>query len=528
MARRVAWWLLAVVGCGGVPANEPQPHPVGTPTTPPFSTPAPQPADDAPVDVAMVRVPAGSFWRGCDAADATCPRDEQPRRRIGLQAYALDATQVTVAAYRRCVRAGACPDKLAGGWGRDGEHHPSARCNFAAPGREEHPMNCVSWNEAAEYCAWAQKRLPTGAEWEKAMRGADGPRAPWGDAEPSCAFAAAGAPLPEVYNVKGCPDGPTHPVGGGPSGPFGTRDLPGNVWEWVGDRYGEHSYAAATPEAPEGPLRESRGIRWYSAAHPNGAESEQGRIVISTRSGNAPGVRSYELGFRCAGTGVAPAAPPSSAAPPSAPAAQPAPDLAFATTLARLAGRCDAAPASVSPDGRRVALCWGWPGSVDLFFYDPDHDELVDRLHVASPLDLDRAEPWRATTPLHAYATAEDATHPGRGKLAVVPQEASGEGLTVRYRDPVLSVVGPGGKVLAKRTFPAWKAGAWASGCHAPGALVGVLAAVSGSRDHGVLVVTLASTSGVEGCGQRVFVARSPLAVPSTIRAPDRAPTTPR
>jgi formylglycine-generating enzyme required for sulfatase activity len=80
-----------------------------------------------------------------------------------IAAFQIDRTEVRVSEYRRCVEEGACaPPAVAAG------------CNWNAPGRGDHPVNCIDWDQAATYCSWIGKRLPTEQEWEKAARGTDG------------------------------------------------------------------------------------------------------------------------------------------------------------------------------------------------------------------------------------------------------------------------------------------------------------------------------------------------------------------
>ena len=140
---------------------------------------------------------------GCDTSrDRGCPQRERPYRQVTLDTFYIDRTEVTLAAYRACVEAGACTDHHLEGYEPANEPMPdvngkprlafsreltpSPRCNWGKPGREEHPINCVSWYYARDYCTWAGKRLPTEAEWEKAARGVDGRIYPWGDNPGSC------------------------------------------------------------------------------------------------------------------------------------------------------------------------------------------------------------------------------------------------------------------------------------------------------------------------------------------------------
>ena len=101
---------------------------------------------------------------------------------------------------------------------------------------------------------------------------------------------------------------------------------------------------------------------------------------------------------------------------------------------------------------------------------------------------------------LTEYTTSADSRHPARGALIERPLEARGEGLVVRYRDPLLTVTGDNGQELVRQKMVGWKASSQDSGCHTS-TFDGVLSSVRGSRRHGVFLITLASVNGVERCG---------------------------
>ena len=230
----------------------------------------------------MVLIPEGTFMMGCnEEVDSECEEDEKPYHEVYLDAYYLDRHEVTVAGYGKCVEAGKCDTPRS-----------SQSCNWGISGRDDHPVNCVSWDEATAYCKYAGKRLPTEAEWEKAARGTDGRKYPWGNEIPSCALAVM------HDGGDGCGKDRTWPVCSKEPGhsPYGLCDMSGNVYECVADWYGEYPYEASAVRNPGGPssgkMRVLRGGSWYDLS---------GFLRASDRVSSNPDFRSGSLaGFRCA------------------------------------------------------------------------------------------------------------------------------------------------------------------------------------------------------------------------------------
>lgn len=233
----------------------------------------------------MVLVPAGSFPMGCDPTNPVevCDADAQPVHSVYLGDYFIDLYEVTNGRYRACVQAGACAAPSSWGSALRVRYYDNYIFN-------SYPVLNVSWQDAASYCAWAGKRLPTEAEWEKAARGTGGDRAyPWGSEEPTCSRLNYKAGFPCV--------GDTAAVGshGAGASPYGVQDMAGNVWEWVSDWYGEGYYGASPASSPTGPAegteRVVRGGSWF----------EEARWVHATvRVSDLPTARYDRLGFRCA------------------------------------------------------------------------------------------------------------------------------------------------------------------------------------------------------------------------------------
>ena len=220
----------------------------------------------------MVWIPAGTFAMG---SNDRLPND-QPVHQVKLASYEIDVTEVTVAAYERCVRAGPCKQAKSG-----------HACNAGVAGREQHPINCVDWDQANAYCAWAGKRLPTEEEWEYAARGTDGRQYPWGNKAPRSVLCWGGEGI-----VVGRPDhGSTCEVDAYPSGssPFGLRDMAGNVAEWTASEWCD---LRAGRKVCSSTLRLQRGGNW--------ANSAPETVRAAHREATWVGASGVDLGFRCA------------------------------------------------------------------------------------------------------------------------------------------------------------------------------------------------------------------------------------
>jgi len=208
---------------------------------------------------------------GCNAdVDSGCADDEKPMHVVTLSAFEIDKTEVTQAQYSACLAAGAC-------------EAPSCDwdCDHA-----DFPASCVTWAQASAYCAFVGERLPTEAEWEKAARGDQGLKYPWGNGEPDCTLA----------NMDGCGN-QAMAVGSLPSGasPYGALDMAGNMVELVADRYDATYYASSPSVDPQGPPAGTR----YSGRG-GGFKSPGDFLRTSKRDWYDATDAGASLGFRCA------------------------------------------------------------------------------------------------------------------------------------------------------------------------------------------------------------------------------------
>lgn len=266
------------------PAPPPAPKKSAPTQSPPGPPPVPNNAVPPPTIVSkdgatMVLIPAGEFLMGSEMAG------EGPPHRVSLEAFYLDRYEVTNAQYQRFVDATGH---------RAPQHEVDPRYDLWAGGTfppefKAQPVVNVDWHDAAAYCEWAGKRLPTEAEWEKAARGTDARIYPWGNDPPT----------PARLNFARRWEGPQtlRPVGSFEPGrsPYGAYDMAGNVWEWVSDWY-KPGYNQALPErnprAPgAGSAKVLRGGSWTNLA----------RLVrVTHRYGADPEMRNSDTGLRCA------------------------------------------------------------------------------------------------------------------------------------------------------------------------------------------------------------------------------------
>jgi serine/threonine-protein kinase len=259
----------------------------------------------------MVYVPAGEFLMGSTDADRNVEDDEKPQRSVYLDAFYISQYPVINRQFSQFVdtvgyRTDA--EKAGSGWVWTGQawelvegadwRHPRGPGSSIAD-KMDHPVVQVTWNDAEAYCLWADKRLPTEAEWEKAARGTSGRSYPWGNSAPDGRKLNSCDVNCEIgWRDSSVDDGyvDTSPVGHYEAGksPYGAYDMAGNVWEWVADWYEDDYYSQAPERNPQGPgsgeKRVTRGGSWYNVPW-------VGRGAF--RTGLDPDVRDYSIGFRC-------------------------------------------------------------------------------------------------------------------------------------------------------------------------------------------------------------------------------------
>jgi formylglycine-generating enzyme required for sulfatase activity len=248
----------------------PAPTDTAEPTLTATATALPESIED-PAGVPMVLVPAGSFTMGSDTNQA----EARPAHTVYLDAYYIDTFEVTNRLYQACADAGEC---ITGG----GTY-------LRNPVFAEYPAMDVTWYAAQKYCEWRGGSLPTEAQWEKAARGTDERKFPWGNDPINCQLARYGD-----CGWFAVPVG-QHPEG---ASPYGAQDMAGNAWEWTHDWYAADYYSVSPEQNPTGP-EESTG--WKSTR--GGAWFYEGDLMSSIWRNHAPPTAHYlYVGFRCART----------------------------------------------------------------------------------------------------------------------------------------------------------------------------------------------------------------------------------
>lgn len=261
-----------------------------------------------PLPPTMVQIPGGSYSYGC-RGDSLCEVDEGSdddfESDVTLESFSMDINEVTNGEYADCVDAGACKDNADGECMTrlaDGRPWPKPAAaivqSLFAPDR---PAVCVSWREAAAYCGWAKKKLPSEPQWEVAAGGSEDRTFPWGEDPP--AGGSTGRRLLSrhsyleglanhgglVYNGAEPADGfaASAPPGSFPDGasPHGVNDMAGNVWEWTANCYDSDI------DDTNCPRRAVRGGSFRSSLQ---------ELRITNRFGLPPEKRYDDVGFRCA------------------------------------------------------------------------------------------------------------------------------------------------------------------------------------------------------------------------------------
>jgi len=277
--QTILWISMSLMtGVTCLSATEPQSSKVGQAVS---SAEVGRGLDGAP----MVLIPAGSFTMGTDDG---LP-NERPAHIVMLDAYYIDQYEVTLSLYRKFLE--------------EGKHEsPPTWDDEAATTVGDRPAIGMRWESAAAYCRWTGKRLPTEAEWEKAARGTDGRRYPWGEMQPFVDIANynRGMWVSEAVTLVAVTSGlegmsVRHGLKEGGKSPFGVFHMAGNAAEWVADWYERDYYRKSPEKNPSGPMTgEKRVLRGGSWADVPAA------LRVTARFSAEPDFEDRTIGFRCA------------------------------------------------------------------------------------------------------------------------------------------------------------------------------------------------------------------------------------
>ena len=219
----------------------------------------------------QIYIPAGEFIMG--SGDDL--RTDNPQHRVYMDSFWMDEVEVTNAMYAKCFKVGICG------------HPANYDTYYGIWAYRDYPVVYVNWYQADQYCHWVGRSLPTEAQWEKAARGTDGRRYPWGNRLPTPLLAnfnlsMIGEPVPAFR----------YPLG---ASPYGALNMAGNVREWIADWYDESYYQSSPYANPTGPATGTqRSLRSGSYAE------DQQQISVYTRFKHLPDSAGLSRGFRCA------------------------------------------------------------------------------------------------------------------------------------------------------------------------------------------------------------------------------------
>ncbi|HBW23483.1 MAG TPA: hypothetical protein DEF68_08945 [Elusimicrobia bacterium] len=230
--------------------------------------------------VEWVTIPGGKFMMGTDSVEKGF-ESARPIHTVTIKTFDMARTEVTVAQYNECVVKGKCTEP-------DTNKH---YCNWLKAGRQDSPVNCLSWKQADEYAKFKDARLPSESEWEYAATGGGkNHKYPWGNDEPTCDYV-----IMRNDGVRDCGYDGTMPVCSRP-GKTEQRlcDMAGNVAEWVRDVYRD-SYEGAPGD---GGAVEGSGLRVMRGGS---FRAESARYVRADKRGSGvPEERYGNVGFRLA------------------------------------------------------------------------------------------------------------------------------------------------------------------------------------------------------------------------------------
>lgn len=279
MMYRCLWWVGVLVLIGG-PVLEAADMPASKNGTA-ASVETIKGKDGAP----MLLIPAGPFLMGSNDG---LP-NERPEHTVTLNAYYIDQYEVTAGRYQKFIESAR-------------RNLPPTWDDEAAQALGDLPAVGMSWTDAAAYCKWAGRRLPTEAEWEKAARGTDGRRYPWGHMQPFVDIANynRGMWVSEAITLVPVNSGlegmsVRHGLKEGGKSPYGLFHMPGNAAEWVADWYDREYYQKSVDKNPTGPSAgEKHVIRGGSWADLPIA------LRVTARFSADPDFEERTIGFRCA------------------------------------------------------------------------------------------------------------------------------------------------------------------------------------------------------------------------------------